>query len=338
MAEIMRREMESQPVILADAIAPLAAAARHIPLPGTVERVIFCGCGDSLFAGMALAPRGSEPVRFEAASALELCAYRDVGRADLVVGISISGTTPRTVEAVRRARASGASTVAITVDRASPLADAASQVLALPYQPISRETPHTLDYVMSAAALLTLVERWTGQSTGLDRLPDLARATLGSAAGSAERFARGWRPDGQLFVLGAGPGLGTAHYVAAKFQEAFGTRAIAAELENVAHGQHLMLRQGDAVVLLALDAASQAQVTTMLPAIVGLGMRVVVIGADDVMSEAEHVRVAEPAGPLAQLAAAVVGQVLCLAVAEAYGLPVVWPRDHPLLAAQRAWR
>lgn len=77
------------------------------------------------------------------ASAAEMLWDADIRRGDTVVGISISGSTRRTVEAIAAAAAKGARTLAITLKTDNVLPLAAGAVLPLPYTPISRRTGST---------------------------------------------------------------------------------------------------------------------------------------------------------------------------------------------------
>jgi len=108
--------------------SPLAALGRD-PLAG--RRVLLIGMGSSRFAALTAAAR----LRHRGVAAV--CEYASTGApalpaADqLAIGISASGTTPETVEALARHRAAGAPTLAITNRPGSPLAEVADEVLPL---------------------------------------------------------------------------------------------------------------------------------------------------------------------------------------------------------------
>ncbi|SFD52112.1 Fructoselysine-6-P-deglycase FrlB with duplicated sugar isomerase (SIS) domain [Bosea sp. CRIB-10] len=331
---IMRAEIAAQPAILRAVIPELRKAAAAIPWPSSPTRIIFCGCGDSLTApGIVAATSGKTRHHVLVASALEVASYLRLAAEDLVVAASISGSTAETVAAAASARRAGARCCAITAAPASPLAREAGHVVALPYEPISRLTPHTLDFTMTVAALLALTGEALGTGPGVQRLPAIVERTLALPEAQIDAAARLWSPTACLYVLGAGPGLATARYIVAKFQEAFGCAAIAAELEDVAHGQHLSFRTGDVALLLALDPPAAARAAQLLPGLRRLGLGCIVIGGGympDIAIEAEE-------GWPMRLAAAIIGQRLCLSAAEHHGLPVIWPVDAPQILAQRSW-
>lgn len=333
--DIMRQEIAAQPGVLRDAAPSLLQQAAAIPWPIAPGRLIICGCGDSLTApGLlteALDVFGGAALVL---SAMEVAAYLRLTPADLVVAASISGSTTATMAAVAAARAAGARTCAVTVARESPIARVADHVIILPYRPISRETPHTLDFAMTIAAILAIAAAKSASNGSLAMLPDVVTRALAILDDLIDAAARLWSPATRLYVLGAGPGLATARYIVAKFHEAFGCAAIAAELEDMAHGQHLAFGAGDVALLLALDPPSRTRSRRLLPGLARLGLRCAVIGGD---IGSAGIALPEPDGWRAQVAAAIIGQRLCLRAADIHDLAVIWPVDTPHLAAQKEW-
>lgn len=330
----MRREIALQPAMLRSAIPELRQAAAGFSWPKPPGRIVFCGCGDSLTAaGLIAGPRRRTDERMLVVSAQEASSYLQLSRDDVVVTASVSGTTAATIAAAVAARQAGARCCAVTAAPASPLGREADHVVILPYRPVSRDTPHSLDFTMTVAALLAVKEAASGEALGLDRLPVLAERTLALPDADVEASAQPWSPTACLYVMGAGPGLATARYIVAKFHEAFGCSAIACELEDVAHGQHLAFRSGDMALLLALDPPAAARVAHLRPGLRQIGLRTVVIGGE---GWSDIGIVADQGWPM-QLAAAIIGQRLCLLAAERHGLPVTWPADAPQILAQRGW-
>ena len=145
---LMRRELEQQPGLLVEIAAALDASAEALR-PRAGGRVWAGGCGDSLFAAEALAPHfRAAGYGYRAASAAEMLWDGEIAEGDTVIAISISGSTRRTVEALGKARQTGARTVAVTINPDSALAEIADETLRLPYTPVSRaivsETPRPL--------------------------------------------------------------------------------------------------------------------------------------------------------------------------------------------------
>lgn len=320
---LMQRELDEQPEILATAAGALSDAARRLR-PGRDRAVWVGGCGDSLFAAQAVSRLYRERgLDIRPASAAEMLWDAGIRAGDTVVGISISGSTRRTVEAIAAAKARGARTLAITLKTDSALAEAAGEVLALPYEPISRAIPHGLDYHMTLLALAALA----GDVDG-DAVRRLFTDTTPSLLQEARETAAQLSPDARFFFLGNGAALGSANYGAAKMHEAGGLPAWAFEAENFAHGAQFMLRPGDHAVLCCVGGPGDARTMAARDGLERLGVTVGSAGM-----------IGEERGPLAvALHAALAAQALCLAVAEAWDLDVTDPaRGSAASEVQRDW-
>lgn len=123
------RDLEAKPGALrsiADMLAsdPWGSLAEH-------ARVVITGMGSSRFAAMPVAARlrarGIDAVAEYASTTVA----RPGGSGMLAIGVSASGSTPETVEALARHREAGSSTVAVTNADAGPLAETAAHRLPL---------------------------------------------------------------------------------------------------------------------------------------------------------------------------------------------------------------
>ena len=319
---LMRREILAQPDALAAAAEPLAAAARGLALDRA--RPLWMGsCGDGLFAAQALAgvfrAKGWD---LRPTSAGEMLWEAPIRPGDGVVGVSISGGTRRTAEALERATALGARTVAVTLDPDSRLGRACGATLRLPYAPISRATPHSLDHAVTLLALAALA--------GLNAraLSAAAAAVARAVAGldGAERAAADLPGDARFFFLGGGPALGSAAYGAAKLHEAGGLPAWAFEAENACHGANFAMRPGDVAVLCGAGSPADRRTEALEAGLRRMGLHVLRAGMDEAPT------LHRP------FLAAVAAQALCLGVAEARGLDVTDPGGASEAAAvQRDW-
>ncbi len=323
---LMLRELDEQPRILGAVAEPLRELAKDIQLDK--DRPVWIGgCGDSLFAAQALAlhfRRHGWDMR--PASAAEMLWDADIRAGDAVVGISMSGSTRRTVEALTAAVERGARTVAVTLNAGSALAQAAAQVLPLPFVPISRAIPHGLDYHVTLLALAALAGPVDGAAIG-----QMFQTETPAALNRAGGVARSVSDDARFFFLGGGSALGTANYGAAKLHEASGIPACAFEAENFAHGAQFMLRRGDHVVLCGAGGPADVRTAAMRDGVARLGVSVSAAGPLDADASQGY--------PLfAALQAALAAQCLCLAVAEVRDLDVTDPGQGSSAAdVQRDW-
>lgn len=336
MSETMRREITGQPELLARLLPELREQAAGIRHPS--RRVLAAGCGDGFFAAGAAAGLFAEAgIDYRAVTSHELAFHLPLGTDDLAVLMSISGGTRRTVQAARRARASGLRTLALTCNAVSALAEACDQTFLLPFQPLSRRTPHTADYLVTLLALAVLAEAWRGEvDPGLDRLSEAIHAVVASADGPAAEAAKSVDLAAKIFVLGQASNLATAHYIAAKFHESGGLIALAGETENFVHGMNFMVEPNDLVCVIGGDGPGAFRAEELLPGLGLLSHRVVIGPAGVLGTSPAELPVAAARPTLSVFPAAVAGQLLCLAVVERHQLPVEESRAGRNNAARHA--
>jgi fructoselysine-6-P-deglycase FrlB-like protein len=340
MLDVMEREILSQGEYAASCLPLVRESLLGLDL--AAERVVMAGCGDSYYSAVAAAGifRGLG-VPYAAATAQEVAQFLPLQPRDIVVLASVSGSTKRTVEAAERARGAGAATLAITCDASSPLARACDETLALPYEPISRATPHTLDYTLTLLAQSLVAERLAGRTLEeLDRLPTALDACVDEAFRALPAAIDGHTAASRTFFLGAGADVGTASYGAAKLHEAGGRTAFAGESENFWHGMNFMLQPTDLVMVFGNRLESARTEELLVAGLARLARTVVYVGGEGV--EAPHRVAVPPIGEeLAPFVAAIAPQVACLLMARyeaAWGAAASsGSGTERQLAVQRAW-
>jgi glutamine---fructose-6-phosphate transaminase (isomerizing) len=182
------------------------------------------------------------------------------------------------VQAIREARYAGAYTLAITGNPASALARSSNTLWELPFPSRSRATPHTTDYMSTLVALASVIGGISGAPVPvLAGLAESVRTTLESLFAPCMAAGRVVAEQGNFFFLGAGPGFATAQYGAAKLWEAAGLVALPFQLEEFAHGPHLVLRPGDTVLVIAQDGRSLERAVDIVAGIKKLGGAPVVV-------------------------------------------------------------
>jgi fructoselysine-6-P-deglycase FrlB-like protein len=278
-------EIASQPALWRRAAELTGAHAGVLPQPG--ERVAVAGCGTSWFVAQAYAARreelGGGPADAFAASEMPR------GRGyDRVLALSRSGTTTEVVELLR-AFAGGAPTVLVTADPATPAAEAADAVVALPFAD-ERSVVQTR-FATTALALL--------------------RAALGEAlepaAADAERALAADMPPElvaatQITFLGRGWTVGLAHEAALKLREASSAWTESYPAMEYRHGPVSIAEPGRAVWMLGAPP-------------------------DGLAEEVERTGARFVAGTLEPMAELVRAQRLAVARARAAGLDPDRPRN-----------
>jgi fructoselysine-6-P-deglycase FrlB-like protein len=249
--------------------------------PGTIERLIITGSGDSycaaLFGGWLMADRGG----VSALSAMDASeAARGLGRGDALIGISVSGRTVRVLEAATRALHCGAQVIAVTDDVKSPLAEMATAVWPI-YASPGEELFHTSysdeeakqyvgyhhDVAQTKtfwAVLLTLVRAARAEVDGALLLDHTRRLLARAFYEPLFAKAEDWATSRQTFFLATGWAEILARFAQYKMYE-FNRVAHASEIEEYCHTHYFITRTGDAVVFLVSDEETAARAREIAP-------------------------------------------------------------------------
>ncbi len=231
------------------------------------------GCGDMYFAASqveALArPLWGLPVRAWRSMDLRWM-HRQLGAGDLVVCASVSGRTPRTLEAALLARSAGAQVLGITDNPGSPLDDALDETLILDtaalellenksyagYRHIIAQT-QTFTVVLMVELMLAATLR--GKGAEFARIPDRVRHLVAVLDEPVRELAEAFLEGGeQVVVLGSGPHWPTACYGAAKMLE-FAVPATAQCLEEFNHLEVFVADRATRIIVLAADDEAEAR-------------------------------------------------------------------------------
>lgn len=223
--------------------------------------VVLVGTGMSLAVAQAVAPSwllarrraGHEPllvVRESAAAVLGSADGRVWHRGDVVVAISKTGTSPETFAAARDAAEEGCAVVAVTADRASPLASVAALVVPTP---IGEEGgASTRSATAALAALFAISGGLAMDSTDQAALVARLRAAVGSwemvvpAGPGLASAARTW-------ILGFGTGAGLAEAGRLLWHEKARRPAVALSASEFRHGPIEAVCLRDAVIIVDAD-------------------------------------------------------------------------------------
>lgn len=186
------------------------------------------------------------------------------------IAISQSGKSPDIVGMAQSARRSGATTIAITNTKGSPLAEASDFTVDLDAG-IEQSVAATKTFVTSVVAGLALLARWSDDA-------DLARAVAGLPESLARAVDCDWTEmvsalDGHnaLYVLGRGPGFAIANEAALKFKETCNIQAESYSAAEVMHGPVAIVTPGYPVLGLAARDAAESSVADMAHKLAGQG-------------------------------------------------------------------
>jgi glucosamine--fructose-6-phosphate aminotransferase (isomerizing) len=271
----------------AEAIAAVAATvARRRP-----RHVVFVGRGTSDHAGLYGAYlteiRLGIPVGLASPSTVTLYGARPDLSDALVVGVSQSGGSPDLTGVLKVARETGALTLAVTNNPASPLVEVAELAIDVAAGH-ERAVAATKTYTAELLALLILIEGIRAgdgvlpadERAALEKLPQLAADVLGDRG--PDELAQRYRFASRLVTTGRGYAYPTARETALKLMETSYLPALAFSGADLLHGP-LAMTDPDVPVLAIVGSGPGG--AAMADVVNRLGERradVVTVGAADV--------------------------------------------------------
>jgi glucosamine--fructose-6-phosphate aminotransferase (isomerizing) len=292
--EITRAEIGGQPDCLRDTLSSqagsIAEIARFLAEQG-LKRVYLTGCGDSLAVMIASRPLLEEMfgVPCEPVQALDMAYYfnKPVDSDTLVIGLSSSGETPRTVEAMIMAKALGAHTLVLSNTVGSTLMREADHVLLVTAQRKGWPTQASTAALGLLCALALEVGRHSGCTAKRhDELHDALMAVPAQIADAIERHepaiaAIAQREAERAIYLfaGGGPSFAGAFFGAAKVKECTQNHAIAIPLEEFHH--YHSQKPGDPLFLIAPNGLSIPRARDTAEEGLRYGGQVYVVTAED---------------------------------------------------------
>lgn len=225
----------------------------------SAKRIWLVGCGDGHHAAQAMEMlfTALTGVPTTAITSMRFSRYAatylpDTGpNSNLVIGISSSGKTSRTLEAIKIMSPTNSATVALTANPESELARSAQFVQLMVRPPIEgKGVPGVRSYLgmllgLGFAALRVGEVRgritpqqaiqWRGWLRGMGAF---IQRTIENCDSLAKDLASSWRDHCEYVFLGSGPNHGTALVATAHLLEATGDTAVCQEVEEWAHLQY----------------------------------------------------------------------------------------------------
>ena len=315
-------DIRSQPETLKSALDTFRRQLEDVEDLGTCRRVVLTGSGDSLIAAAAVEGlfRAVLSAEVRAVSSLDAAAFEPADDSTLLVAVSVSGEVSRTIEAALRFRRAGAVTAAVTANPASQLGTACAHILEMP-APLVRSIPHARDYTVSLLALLAVAERLHGRELAqIEAWIDVAATVIDSSLDWAEQLEP---HDQRTWFLGAGPDRATAMYGAMKFWEAGGMDAGWDDLEEFAHGSHILIRPGDRVFTATAGGRGLARAVEITKGLREIDVPAVVITDGDCPGDVSTIRLPSLGGAVWQpLVSCLPVQAITRRSARARGLDI----------------
>jgi glucosamine--fructose-6-phosphate aminotransferase (isomerizing) len=195
----------------------------------------------------------------------------------LLIAVSQSGSSPDVIEPIIRARAGGATTLAITNTSGSPLDEAAEYRLHLLAGP-ERAVAATKTFTAELLTLFLLVEALAGRSgEEAANLPEQAKAILAREREVAQLALR-YRFAEQLVITARGYTYAAAREAALKLMETSYLVAHAFSAADLLHGPMAMIDRGFPVIAIVPKGPGGMALKPVLERLRALGADVLVSG------------------------------------------------------------
>ncbi|MGZ4482098.1 MAG: SIS domain-containing protein, partial [Gaiellales bacterium] len=275
---VMQEMIEAQPELLESIARGSDTAGLALLLRGPGPHATV-GCGTSEHGSLAVAEMLTEtgtPV----ASRQAFEAAVDPQRGGGVIGISHSGGTWATNEALKAARGAGSATGLITAVPAAPASTLADAVLATPLE--DRSWCHTVGYTSPIAAGLALAATVSASPVPSGAVRSLVAAGMPARAQAAE-VAANLSDLSRIIVVGSGADRIAARELTLKIEEACYLPAAMRDLETFLHGHLPATDATTGLVLIHADrrgaAARTARAVQLLRAARRVGIRCAAISS-----------------------------------------------------------
>ena len=251
--------------------------------------VVTTGCGTSEHAAMAVAVLVSEALDLPAGRELRVVQALETLRRPLrdgvLLAISHEGGTHATNEALRAARAAGATTALVSVGAGSPGAALADHLILTDEQ--DQSWCHTVGYLSPLVAGMSIAAKL--RRSRLDAVAIRALLDVSQDAHGPAEVAAAMAATDRLVVAGSGPDAITARELALKVSEGARLAATGFEIETVLHGHLSAVTRWTGLVLVLTEASPDvlARAHRLLAAARALSVPAAAIIGDEIAGEVD---------------------------------------------------
>ena len=290
---LLEQEIPLQPEVLRRAARTFAepvAELLALVAQRDVDDWVVTGCGDSLFAGMCaevwfarLAGR-----RLRAVQAMQLAreTYDSLTPRSVVLAVSHSGTTARTLEAARAARSRGAFVVAVTANPSSELAQFADLWVDNSVRE-ERSNCRTASF-QAVSLLMRMLAEGLAVPAGQEVRsvnPELLETYIERARDQVSEIPESELATDHWIFTGSGLNMAAAEYGMAKLYEAATLPAHSVELEQFIHCEIFTVGPGTNVVLVASSGRGCSRAVELAHALNELGAVTLAVTNDQELAE-----------------------------------------------------
>ncbi|AMP14267.1 SIS domain protein [Collimonas pratensis] len=204
-----------------------------------------------------------------------------IARDALAIAISQSGQSPDVIEPIRYFRDSGATTVALVNDIASPLADTAEWALPL-HAGAELSVAATKSFITSLVAAARFTAHWQDDPAFLAAIEALPQALTAATELDWSPAIDVLAPSSRIMVVGRGISLPLALESALKFKETSAIQAEAFSGAEIKHGPMALIDEGYPLLIFATRGPTQAGLLKLADEMRGRGAKVLLAAPADV--------------------------------------------------------
>ncbi len=204
----------------------------------------------------------------------------------IVIGISQSGQSLATVEALKKARNIGARTWAVTAGEESPIGKAADRTILVNCGE-ERVGPKTKGYSATVAVLIGLAQLLRGDSSDSESVKRIQSYL--DKQNVIRDFADQNSGTDLCFVVGSSDNLGTAREGALKIMEIAKIPSMYFDVEDSMHGAFNTVTENSFVVVLGLDGVARERMEGLVKILQRIGAKGCFVSAGRIQSLAGEV-------------------------------------------------
>lgn len=292
MKDYMLQEIEEQPKVLKQLIIEdkekIYETISKITAKHKINKIVLTGCGDSYCAALtneyAFAESG---INAFALYPMEFSRYKYripnfIDEQTLLIPISVSGKTPRVIEAVYAAKSKGAHVLSITNNPESPLAELSNEFLyakssdsqslkttsyegetSSKYVGYEHDVPQTKSYtaVQMTLQLMAMSLQKDPDYSELEQIPTVVKKIINNT--EIKSLAIEHASSRQIYSA-SGPNYGNAMFGEFKMYE-FSLTGFSKEIEEYCHGAYFVTEEGTSIMFIAPEGESLKRVAEISP-------------------------------------------------------------------------
>lgn len=303
-----------------------------------IKSLIFVGCGASmaeLFPAKYFMDRNAKNLRSSIHTANEFN-YSTPASCDssaIVLTCSLSGGTPESVAATKKARELGATVVSVTIDPNSPLAtNAEYQIIHSFYTNYATKMEKMGNVLAFACEVLNAYEgyeHYDAMQDGFTKIYDLIEKSVATLGPTAEAFADSYKDDKMIYVMGSGAAQMSAYsFSMFLLMEMQWIPSSSFNCGEFFHGPFELVEKDVPYLLLMSDGPTRPMDSRVLTFLQRFDAKVTVVDAKDFgLSSVIDKSVVEFFNPM-----------LITGVLRIYAEKLAEKRNHPLTKRRYMWK